>query len=259
MRDALPTAATSRDLGEHRLRDLARLEHVFQLLHSERLENFPPLKSLDNLPNNLPRQLTSFIGREHEITEVKNLLATAYLLTLTGVGGCGKTRLALQVAVDLVEVFADGVWLIELANLSDPYLVPPAIATALGVREEIASRGVGMGGPGIATGQSADGSLLNRLIDFLQSKQALLLLDNCEHLLSACAQLAEALLRACPKLRILATSREALGIAGERTYRVPSLSLPEPLHIPSLEILTQYEAVRLFIERVLFRVPSRFM
>src|SRR5207247_1613073 len=156
-----------------------------------------------------PAPLTSFIGREQAMAEVKQLLAATRLLTLTGSGGCGKTRLSLQVAADLLEAYANGVWLVELAALADPALVPQMVAAALGVREE-------PGRPLTAT-----------LTDYLRPKQALLVLDNCEHLLAACAQLAESLLQACPKLRILASSREWLGIRGEQTYRVPSLSVPD--------------------------------
>jgi non-specific serine/threonine protein kinase len=201
---------------------------------------FHPRKSADARRNNLPRQLTSFIGREREIAEVKRLLSTIYLLTLTGSGGCGKTRLALQVAADLVEEYSNGVWLVELASLSDPSLVPQAVARALDVSEQ----------PGRP--------LTETLSDFLRPKSLLLMLDNCEHLIEACARLSEDLLHACPNLKILATSREALGIAGETPWRVPSLSLPDPQRLKSIEasVLTQYEAVRLFIDRAATVLPS---
>ncbi len=189
--------------------------------------------------NNLPLQLTSFIGREREMGEVKRLLADkTRLLTLTGPGGAGKTRLALEVADDLVEGFEDGAWLVELASLSDPALVPQAVASVLGVREQ----------PGRP--------LTETLLDHLRPKKALLVLDNCEHLIGACAGLADALLRACPNLRILATSREALGVAGEGTWPVPSLSLPDPRHGLPVEELARYEAVRLFVERAAAVVPG---
>jgi predicted ATPase/class 3 adenylate cyclase len=235
---ALPAGASLRDLRVHRLGDLERPEHAFQLLHADLPAEFPPPRSLDTLPNNLPRQLTSFVGREKQIAEVKRLLAGTCLLTLTGSGGCGKTRLSLQVAADLLEGYPDGVWLAELAPLSDPVVVPQAVASALGVHEE----------PGR--------SLLQTLMDYVKSKSLLLVLDNCEHLLPACAPVADALLRACPNLRILATSRERLGVAGEQTYRVPSLTLPDPGQLPPAESLDQFEAVRLFVERAFASAPN---
>lgn len=190
--------------------------------------------------HNLPLALSSFIGREREIEQVKHLLSESRLVTLTGAGGCGKTRLAIQVATDLVESYIGGVWLIELAPLADPVLVTQATAAALGVREQ--------------PGQP----MLNSLADYLRSKEVLLLLDNCEHLIGACAQLADALLRACPNLRVLATSREALGLAGETTCTVPSLSLPDVRQrSPTFADLTRYEAVRLFVDRAL-AVQSSF-
>lgn len=231
IRDHLPSPMALRDLGAHRLKDLQRSEHLFQLLHPDLLAAFPPLRSLEAFAHNLPRQLTSFIGREREMATVKQLLREVPLLTLTGPGGCGKTRLALQVAADLVEEFPDGVWLVELAALSDPNLVPQAVRSALGIRE-------GHGQPLEAT-----------LTDYLRRRSLLLVLDNCEHLLTASAQLAETLLQSCPQLHILVSSRERLGISGEQTYSVPSLSLPDPEHLDSLERLHEFEAVRLFTDR----------
>jgi non-specific serine/threonine protein kinase len=181
--------------------------------------------------------LTRFIGREEAIAAVQRLLPTTHLLTLTGAGGCGKTRLALQVAAEEMEGYADGVWLVELAPLSDPALVTQSVAAALGVREE----------PGRPLGEALTG--------YLRSRTLLLVLDNCEHLLSACAQLAESLLSACPNLRILATSRESLGVRGEQSYRVPSLAVPEP-GLSSLERLREFEAVQLFSDRALLCQPS---
>jgi predicted ATPase/class 3 adenylate cyclase len=231
VRDTLPAGAGLRDLGARRLKDLQQPEHIFQLLHPALPGEFPPLRSLETYAHNLPAPLTRFIGREREIAETKRLLATTRLLTLTGSGGCGKTRLALQVAADLLEEYADGVWLAELAALADPALVPQAVASALGVREE----------PGRPLSQT--------LGEYLRSRHLLLVLDNCEHLLLVCAQLTDTLLRACPKLRILATSREGLGIGGEQTYRVPSLSLPDLKQLPPLDRLLEYEAVQLFADR----------
>ncbi len=232
-RDSLSPAVTLHDMGLHRLRDLARPEQVFQLRHPALPDDFPPLRSLDNpeFPNNLPQQVTSFIGREREIDAITTLFATTRLLTLTGSGGCGKTRLALQVAADALENYPEGVWLVELAPLSEPALVPQTVAAVLDVKEQ----------PGK--------SFTDALVEALKPRQTLLVLDNCEHLLTACAGLAASLLRACPGLKIFATSRQGLGIAGEQTFRVPSLSLPDPKQINTPGGLTQYEAVRLFIER----------
>ncbi len=183
------------------------------------------------ISTNLPLQLTSFIGREREIAEVERLLGTTRLLMLVGSGGCGKTRLALQVAAVLRDEFPDGVWLVDLAPLADPSLVPQTVASMFGLRE------------------SGETLLANILQSFFHAKNMLLVLDNCEHLIQACAELCETLLRACPDLKILATSREALNIAGETSFRVPSLALPDPQPLPPLEILSQYEALRLFLSR----------
>jgi predicted ATPase len=184
--------------------------------------------------NNLPAQMTSFIGRGKEMVDVKAILAKTRLLTLTGSGGCGKTRLLLQVASDLIEDYADGVWLVELASLADPGLVPQAVATVLEVREE----------PGKPQMQT--------LAQALKPRKLLLLLDNCEHVLDAAAGLADALLRHCPDVRILTSSRESLGTPGERTYRVPSLSLPTGTGLAGahgIADLLVSEAVRLFGDR----------
>jgi non-specific serine/threonine protein kinase len=192
----------------------------------------PPIR------HNLPVSLTSFVGRELEIGEVHRLLTTGRLVTLTGPGGCGKTRLAIQAAFPLVAEYAAGAWLAELAPVSNPALVPQSVATALGVREE------------------PDKPLVKTLAGHLRSKAMLLLLDNCEHLVKASAKLAEALLHACPQLRILATSREALGIEGEVAFSVPPLSLPEASPNTSFATLMQAEAVRLFADRAATAMPE---
>jgi predicted ATPase/class 3 adenylate cyclase len=234
VRDGLPQGVSLRPLGQHRLKDLQRPENIFQVIHPDLPAEFSSLRTLNAVPNNLPIQLTSFIGREREIREVQELLKQTRLLTLTGSGGCGKTRLALQVAADLLEDYPDGVWFIDLSVLTDPLLVPSTVAATLGIHEE--------------SGQPT----LTTLAEALKSRMLLLILDNCEHVVGACAHLAETLLRTCTAIRILATSREALGIAGEATWRVPSLSLPQSHELnqaDSLARITQYEAVRLFIER----------
>jgi predicted ATPase/DNA-binding SARP family transcriptional activator len=190
------------------------------------------------LSPNLPFLLSSFVGREREINEVKRLLATTRLLTLTGPGGCGKTRLAVEVAAELAEDFDDYVRLVELASLSDPALVSQSVAGAIGLREQ------------------PERTLTESLVDYLRPRRLLLILDNCEHLIDACAALAATLLRAAPELRILATSREALQVPGETLWVVPSLSLPDLHHLPSPEHLLEYDAVRLFVDRVTETMPT---
>ncbi|HEX2710614.1 MAG TPA: NB-ARC domain-containing protein, partial [Candidatus Acidoferrales bacterium] len=227
----LPEGVSARDLGSHRLKDLKQPERIFQLLHPQLPAEFPPLRSLSARPNNLPIHLTSFIGREQEMAEIARRLLTTRLLTLTGAGGCGKTRLALKIAAATLEKFEDGVWFVDLSALSDSTLVPPAVASVLSVPEQPAR------------------TLTEALVSYLRSKSLLVVLDNCEHLVLACAHLAEELLKACPGLRILATSRELLKIGGEVVFRVPSLSLPDPDATVSTEHLMRYEAIQLFVDR----------
>jgi predicted ATPase/DNA-binding NarL/FixJ family response regulator len=217
-------------LGKAEQLNRARLAAAAATLRRAEAPAIEPPASV-HIKTNLPASLTSFVGRERELAEVRRLLAATRLLTLTGAGGVGKTRLALEAAADACEHYPDGVWLVELAALADPRLVPQAIAGALGVVEQ----------PGR--------SLTETLVRWLAGKRLVLLLDNCEHLLDACAQLAEALLRACHELRILATSREALRAAGETTWRVPSLALPDPDGPLLAAALAEVEAVRLFDER----------
>ncbi len=235
--DHLAPDLTLRSLGTHRLQDLERPEQVFQLCHPTLPDAFPPLPSLDTLPTNLPGQLSSFVGREREMGDVKRLLQQTRLLTLLGAGGTGKTRLALQAGADLLDRFPDGVWLVELAPLTDRALVWQEVAAILGVREE----------PGQPLAQT--------LKTALRPKSLLLFLDNCEHLIGIAAELAETLLQSCPHLRILASSREILGVGGEVTYYVPSLSLPGIGETPP-ERLLDFEAVRLFMERAQASLPT---
>jgi predicted ATPase/class 3 adenylate cyclase len=237
VRYVLPKDSELQDLGEKRLKDLLRPEHLYQLNISGLPSTFPPLKTLDAFLNNLPTQLTSFIGRENEIAEVKQELQSYRLVTLTGSGGTGKTRLSLQVAADLLEEFNHGVWFVELAPLTDPDLIPQTILSTIGV------------------GEQAGKLPLEILKEYLPEKKVLIVLDNCEHLVSSSAQVANALLNAAPKLKILASSREALGVKGEASYPVPSLSLPDIKHLPVIEQLSRYEAVRLFIDRALLVAP----
>jgi non-specific serine/threonine protein kinase len=205
----------------------------------------PPAATLDgarrsgaSAPNNLPRPVTSFIGREQQVGEVKRRLASTRLLTLMGPGGIGKTRLALEVAGEELGAYPDGVWIVELAAIADPALVPQAVASAVGVREE------------------GERPILETLAARLGHRRALLVLDNCEHLVEACAHLADTLLRRSPDLGLLATSREALGIPGEAVWSVPSLSLPEAGASPRFDDLARCEAVRLFVERAALSRPD---
>ncbi len=232
VRDDLPRNVSLLDLGEHRLKDLIRPERVFQLVTQDLPSEFPALKTLSTHLNNLPLQPTAFIGREKELAAVCALLRRpeVCLVTLTGPGGTGKTRLALQAGAEMLDDFQDGVYSVELAALTDPALVPSTIAQTLGVSE--------------ATGKP----IIESLKDYLKDKQVLLVLDNFEHLVEA-AGAVDALLKAVPGLKVLATSRTSLHLYGEREYPVPPFSLPDIQHLPSLERLTQYEAVRLFIER----------
>lgn len=225
--------ASLRDLGVHRLKDLLQPERVYQVDFPSLPSRFPVLRSLDStlLPNNLPIQLTTFVGRETELAKVSGLLLANRLVTVTGSGGCGKTRLALQSAAEIAERFPDGIWYVELASISDSSLVPQTVAGLVGVREE--------------PGQS----VLQALTSYMRPKKQLIILDNCEHVLLACAQFAEALLRTCPEVRILATSREALNIAGETPYRVPSLRMPDPRRHSDPVALEQFESVQLLLDR----------
>ena len=212
VRDGLPPGAALTDLGVHRLKDLGRPERIFQLQAAGMQAGFPPLRSLGNpaLPNNLPAQLSAFIGRDREVAEVQALVESARLVTLTGAGGCGKTRLGLQVAAELLDGSGDGVWVVELAAVTEEDAVPAAISQALRLAAQ----------PGRP--------VLEALLDALAPQDVLIVVDNCEHLIGVCAKTAEAIVRRCPRVHLLATSREPLGIGGETLYRVPSLSLPGP-------------------------------
>jgi predicted ATPase/class 3 adenylate cyclase/DNA-binding CsgD family transcriptional regulator len=232
VRDSLPPGAALTDLGVHRLKDLGRPEHVFQLHAAGLRVEFPPLRSLGSaaLPNNLPAQLATFIGRGRELAEVRALVESSRLVTLTGAGGCGKTRLGLQVAAELLDGSGDGVWLVELGAVADQDAVAPGVAGALGIA----------GQPGRPVAET--------LLDALAPQDILIVLDNCEHLIDACAKTAELILRRCPRVHLLATSREPLGIAGETVYRVPSLSLPGPAD-PGAVSPESSDAVALFVDR----------
>ncbi|TMG93825.1 MAG: adenylate/guanylate cyclase domain-containing protein, partial [Betaproteobacteria bacterium] len=185
--DRLPDGVSLSNLGSVRLRDLASPERVYQVVHPQLRQDFPALRSLEARPNNLPQQVTSFVGRELELADIKNQLANTRLLTLFGAGGLGKTRLSLHVAAEVLDDYPDGVWFVDLAPLTDSRLVPQAAASVLGVKEEV-------GRP-----------VLEALVKFVGDRKLLLILDNCEHLLHACAELSTLLLRSGPQLRILAS------------------------------------------------------
>lgn len=238
-RDNLPAGATLDDLGEHRLRDLLEPERVFQVRHSDLPHRFPGLRSLDARHHNLPRQPTPFFGREREVREIVELMrsGTAQLLTLTGPGGTGKTRLAIQAASELLDDFADGVFLVELAPLTDPRLLPAVIAAALGLREE--------------AGQSPRESV----VAFLHDKRLLLVLDNFEHMLAA-APFVSDLLVAAPKVAVIATSRAPLRLRAERQYPVPPFRMPDAGAEADVEALAGSEAVRFFVERAQTASPA---
>ncbi len=231
LRDSMPVGASLKDLGLHRLKDLGRPEQLFQLEAGGLPAAFPPLRSLDNpkLLNNLPAQVSSFIGRDAEVAEVRRLITTSRLVTLTGPGGAGKTRLGLQVAAGLLDGSGDGVWFADLAPLQDPDLVAVTVANVLGIAED----------PGRL--------LIDTLVEAVGQRSLLVLLDNCEHVLDACAKLADALLRSCPNIVLLATSREPLAIDGERVHRVPSLDTPADGD--DVDAIRHTEAVRLFADR----------
>jgi predicted ATPase/DNA-binding CsgD family transcriptional regulator len=235
--DDLPAGADLADLGWHRLADLGPAEHVWQLRHPDVAADFPPLRSLGAYRHNLPVELTSFVPREAELAELITLTTEARLVTLTGSGGCGKTRLALHAAAERVGVHADGVWLAELASLRDPARVAASVQDVLRLRQ----RGPDSGPAELAAA--------------IGPRDVLLVLDNCEHLIRSCAEVAECLMRACPHLRIMATSREPLGVPGEVTWRVPSLPFPaDPRQVRPADLI-RFEAIRLFAERARLARP----
>ena len=238
-REGLPPGIELRDLGEHQLRDLQQPEHVFQLVVPGLPADFPPLKTPDARPNNLPIQRSPLVGRGDALANVQHLLLRddVGLLTVTGPGGMGKTRLTLQVATELIDHFRDGVFFVSLSHIADPTLVAPAIAQALGVKQ-VASR-----------------EMLDTLGDYLSDKQILLLLDNFEQVVSA-APLVVRLLAAAPRLKVLVSSRQALHVRDEQEFALPPLGVPNLKHLPSAEALSQYEAVALFIQRARLVTPG---
>ena len=234
---ALPPGLTLKDLGLHRLKDMARPERLFQLSVEGLLSEFPALKTLEATPNNLPTQLTSFIGRDDQVREAQQLLERSRLLTLTGPGGTGKTRLSLQIAAGVLDQFPDGVYFVPLSAIHDPDLVPSAIAQALAISTTGSRRPI------------------EALLENLREKQTLLVLDNFEQVLEA-ATIATELLEGSAGLRVLVSSRIALRVSGEQEFPVPPLALPDLKALPGLAALSQFEAVRLFIERAVAVKPD---
>ena len=230
--DGLPEGVTLRDLGERRLKDLIRPERVFQLVSANLASEFPPLRTLDARPNNLPAQTTAFVGREAEIGAIKAQLrdANVRLLTLSGPGGTGKTRLAIQAAADLIDAYEHGGFFVPLAALTDAALVAQAIAQVFDIRE------------------AAGSALKDLLKEHLRTKQLLLVLDNFEQVVDAAPLVAE-LLSAAPRLNVLVTSREVLRVAGEKEYPLQPLALPDTRCLPAIDQLAKNEAVALFVER----------
>src|SRR5438309_1732000 len=233
----LPSSLTLKDLGLHRLKDLARPERLYQLNIDGLPGEFPALRTLEATPNNLPTQMTSFIGRDDQVREGRELLARARLLTLTGPGGTGKTRLSLQIAADVMDQFPDGVYFVPLSAVHDPELVPSAIAQALSVQSTGSRRPIEV------------------LVDYLHDKRMLLVLDNFEQLLPA-APVTTTLLEGSLGLRVLVSSRAVLHVYGEQEFPVPPLALPDLKALPNLTVLSQFEAVRLFIERAVAVKPD---
>ena len=238
LRGQLPKNIDLRDLGEYKFKDVFKPVRVFQVIAPDLQTEFPALRALDVFPHNLPIQLTSFIGRESEMAEAKQLLANTRLLTLTGPGGTGKTRLSLQIAQEVLPEFTNGVWLVELAPITDAKFMVQTAVAVFGITAE------------------RDRPALETLKDYLRAKSLLLILDNCEHLVEDCARFAETILQAAPNVKILATSREALGIRGEQIYHVPPLSTPQSKQLTTSEELTQFESVQLFIERAALVSPN---
>ena len=234
---ALPPGLALKDLGLHRLKDLAQPERLFQLMVEGLPGEFPQLKTLEATPNNLPTQLTSFIGRDDQVREARQLLARSRLLTLTGPGGTGKTRLSLEIAANVLDQFADGVYFVPLSAINDPELVPSAIAQALAISTTGSRRPI------------------DALLDHLREKRMLLVLDNFEQVVEA-APVATQLLEGSAGLRVLVSSRTVLRVSGEQEFPVPPLALPDLKALPGLAALSQFEAVRLFIERAVAVKPD---
>ncbi len=236
--DRLPAGVTLRDLGTVRLRDLSTPERLYQVVHPSLRGEFPALRSLEATPNNLAQQLNRFIGRQRELEVVRGLLAANRLVTLLGMGGLGKSRLSVQLGAEVMDDYPDGVWMVELAPLADPALVPQALASVVGVKEE------------------AGRPVIEALMKFVRDRQLLIILDNCEHVVQACAELAKQLLQASTRVKVLASSRDALQIAGETVFQLAPLDAPGHVASITLDALERSDAVQLFVDRATAAQPA---
>lgn len=226
VRDSLKDGLTLQNMGQHRMKGLSQPEHLYQLQAPDLEQEFPPLRTLSLHLNNLPVQVTPFLGRTQEIAAVQEMFSSNRLLTLTGPGGMGKTRLSQQVAANLIDSFPDGIWYVELAPLSDSKLIDQAVALAIGLREPEGSRTIEV------------------IVNYLQPKQSLLILDNCEHVIDGCAQFSQEILQTSPQVKILATSRETLNLAVEQVFSLSGFDLPESNQLGEID----HPAVRLFVQ-----------
>ena len=231
VKDNVKLKLSFKDFGKRRLKDIIIPEHIYQIISEGLITDFAPLKSLDARQNNLPSSLSKFVGRRKEIEEIKKLFSNLRLISLTGMGGTGKTRLAIQLVSEMIDEFENGVWIIELSPITDPELVVKEISKILNLKEE------------------PERDDLEILEEYLKDKNILLIFDNCEHLLERCAVITETLLSYCPKLKIISTSREPFNIQGEIIYKIPPLSMPDKIRNKSFEDLSEYESVKLFLER----------
>jgi NAD-specific glutamate dehydrogenase/predicted ATPase len=244
---ALPPAASLRALGSHRLQNLSQPQLIHQVVYPDFDDEFPPLRVLDNAPNNLPEQGTDFIGRHREVAELADVIRSTRLCSISGPGGVGKTRLALQVAARALETFSDGVWFADLASVTDPSLVASAVIDSLDVRE-------GGAGTVAAPGRAEARPAVRRLVEHLGESDALLILDNCERVLDGCRELVAELLRNCPTLRVLVTTREPLRLVGEAVFKLDPLQLPAQWESPAAVRAT--DSVALFLNRASVHQPE---
>ncbi len=245
VKSMLPPDTSLMHLGLHRLKDLSGPHELFQVKHPNLPSEFPPLQSVDAMPNNLPLQLTTFVGRSLEVQQIHKMLESHRMVTILGPGGVGKTRVALQSAAEVPGEFPDGVWFVDLGLIDDETLVITAIAEDAQVKDLVAS-----------STETEGEALLKALTERLRASKALLILDNCEHVVNAVAPAAFSLLTSCPQLTLLATSRELLGVPGEQVFRLAPLDAPDPSMLQNIDDLLAYDSVQLFIERARLQKPE---